>query len=156
MAYIRHWVWLNTAPVPERKQALGKLADIKPLTRLEQKRKDRKDDEYEPETADIEGLDHVIAHFWDCGPAIGGTMGSSSLTHQEIEAWQRNTGIELDAWESRMLRRLSVEYLDWNAKARSVTCPSPLAPPIPTEEERIQIGNSIRDIFRSMMRGSKP
>lgn len=64
---------------------------------------------------------HIAAWLFEIGP----TLGKTPLTHAEIESWQRNTGIELDAWQARTLRRLSCDYLDESYSARQADCPAP-------------------------------
>jgi len=52
-------------------------------------------------------------------------MGESPLPDTEIEAWQRNTGIELQSWEARAVKRLSREYL---SESQAATEPNRLCP----------------------------
>lgn len=72
--------------------------------------------------------------FWPPNPAehitdwlmeIGPTMGDRVVTEQELVAWQSNSGIELDAWESRTIRRLSRAYLAQHYAAEEPDCPQP-------------------------------
>jgi len=48
---------------------------------------------------------------------IGMTLGDQPLTHGEIESYQRNIGIRLNAWEVRTIKRLSETYLSESYKA---------------------------------------
>lgn len=52
-------------------------------------------------------------------------MGAGPLTHQEILAWQVLTGIALQPWESRLLRRLSIEYVAESHRAEKLGCEPP-------------------------------
>jgi hypothetical protein len=67
----------------------------------------------------------IVEYLYDIGP----TMGDRAVSHQEIESWQKNTGIELDSWQARALHRLSVEHLVEALKARRRDCPPPWAAP---------------------------
>ncbi len=74
-------------------------------------------------------------------------MGDKAISHQELEAWQRNSGIELDSWQARTLHRLSIDYLVQSHSAKARDCKPPFeAPELPpvvsvkTEELR----NSLR------------
>lgn len=67
--------------------------------------------------------EYITAYLFEIGP----TMGDTALTHTEIAHWQRNTGIELDAWETRFVKRLSVEYLAESHNATKSAAPSPWA-----------------------------
>lgn len=66
---------------------------------------------FEDENHDIEMPDclahYILEYLFD----IGLTLGDSALNHTEIKSWQQNTGVELQPWESRFLKRLSVIYL---------------------------------------------
>ena len=52
-------------------------------------------------------------------------MGPAPLSHSEMLAWQTNTGIELNAWESRSLRNLSIDYITASREAEDPECPAP-------------------------------
>lgn len=57
---------------------------------------------------------------------------SSSVTYQELEAWQRAAGIELEPWESRFIVGLSREYVIESFRAEKREAKEPLL----TEEGR--------------------
>lgn len=78
----------------------------------------------EPEMPECDA-DYLASYLFEIGPSIAGAMGEGPLTHSEIRAWQNNTGIKLNAWESRMLKRLSHEYLSAAFNAKEPTCPAP-------------------------------
>lgn len=96
----------------------------------------------EPEMPSIDA-EFIVGYLYDIGP----TMGDKAISHQEIESWQRNTGIDLDAWQTRTLHRLSVEYLVMSHNAKARDCQPPFKTPdlqpvvsVKTEETR----NSLR------------
>ena len=68
---------------------------------------------------------HMLDYLFEIGP----TQGERRLSHSEIEAWQRNTGIELDAWQARALTALSLEYLISYRNASAPDAPAPWATP---------------------------
>lgn len=68
---------------------------------------------------------HLLGYLFEIGPTLAAGMGEGPLTHGEIASWQANTGIELQAWEARLLRRLSIDYLNQSHKARARDCPPP-------------------------------
>jgi len=114
-------------------------------------RDDRKEDDYMPEMPEIEGHHQLIGYLWDCGPTAAGGMGEAPLSHQDIWCWQENSGIELDAWEARMLRRLSGEYLAQCQASTSPQCPSPIAPPELSDDERNRVAEKVKGAFQMMM-----
>lgn len=67
----------------------------------------------------------MIGYLYDCGPVLSGGMGEGPLTHSEIESWQRNSGVELEPWETSFLRKLSIEYLSQSQKSDATNCPAP-------------------------------
>lgn len=47
----------------------------------------------------------------EVGPTIPAGMSYGPISHSEIRSWQKNTGITLNAWESRTLKYLSSAYV---------------------------------------------
>lgn len=70
---------------------------------------------------------YLIAYLFEIGPTLAAGMGNGPLTHSEIQAWQNNTGIELQPWEARFVKRLSNEYLNESQRAVARDCPAPWA-----------------------------
>lgn len=61
-------------------------------------------------------------------------MGAVPLSWTTIDAWQRVTGISLDPWEARLIRRLSSDYLAMSREAENETCPSPWRAPVTAQQ----------------------
>jgi hypothetical protein len=112
--------WLNA--VPERPE--NDKSKAPRLSRLESLRKLRKDDKYMPDMPSVEA-EHTLDYLFEIGPVMGGSMGVSPITNEEIQAWQLNTGIELQSWQARLIRRLSLDYLTESQKAEKRDCPAP-------------------------------
>lgn len=115
----RFMAWLHAVPDEEPKPG------SKPpprLTRLEKLRKQHQDERYLPDLPDVDGGEQLLEWFWEVGP----TEGDGPLTHKELLAWQENTGIELESWQARLLRRMSVEYLAENSRASDPKCEPPV------------------------------
>jgi len=68
---------------------------------------------------------HLLDYLFEIGPTQPGGMGAAPLSHAELEAWQRNTGIVLNAWEARTLRSLSLDYIGETQRAAKPDCPTP-------------------------------
>ncbi|MDP3650905.1 MAG: hypothetical protein Q8R67_04395 [Rhodoferax sp.] len=77
-------------------------------------------------------------------------MGNVPLTHSEIAAWQRNTGVDLTAWEAQTLRQLSRDYLGESQSAEAPDCPAPWSPLI-TETTREDVSKKVQNAFRTLM-----
>lgn len=57
------------------------------------------------------GAQYLVNYLFEIGPTMPGAGGPVQITHGEIRAWQENAGIDLQPWEVRLLRRLSLDYL---------------------------------------------
>lgn len=115
--YVRQCAWLSAVP----DKAKSDKSQEPGISRLESIKKSGKPDPEMP-TTDCE---FIVGYLYDIGP----TMGDQAISHQEIESWQRNTGIDLDSWQARTLHRLSVEYLVEAHNAKRRDCPPPWAAP---------------------------
>lgn len=81
----------------------------------------------EPEMPEIEWGGYLVDYLWEVGPTEPAGMGSAKLSPPAIESWQRQTGITLQPWEFRLLRRLSAEYANEQAQASDPKRPPPFA-----------------------------
>lgn len=88
-------------------------------------RVDRKDDEYQPEMPKLGEAGYIVGYLYEIGPVMSAGMGPGPLTHTEMRAWQRNTGIRLQPWEARLLRRLSMDYLAESNRSTTRGCKPP-------------------------------
>lgn len=115
--YVRHSAWLNA--VPERPK--NDQSEAPRRSRLEQSRKD--DDQ--PDMPPIEEAGYLLGYLFEVGPTMAAGGYPGPVTHEELRAWMDLTGIELQPWEVRFLRRLSHEYLAESRKAEKRDCPAP-------------------------------
>lgn len=92
---------------------------------------------------------HLVGYLFEAGPVGYGPMGAVPLQWQDITHWQRNTGIELNAWEARTLRRLSEDYIAASQAAESPTSPAPWLPDDHTSADtRKAVAKHIRSVLR--------
>jgi hypothetical protein len=68
------------------------------------------------------------------------------MSHADLMAWQLNTGVELQAWEARALRRLSTAYVVASQDAQQVDCP-PFFIEQPANDHRQAVSDGVRSIF---------
>ncbi|OFA05192.1 phage tail assembly chaperone [Duganella phyllosphaerae] len=78
-----------------------------------------------PQYPPIDAGAHLIQYLFEVGPGQAGSMGVVPLSHGELRAWQDNMGLDLEPWETQLLRRLSGEYLGQLEKARDSNCKPP-------------------------------
>lgn len=142
--YVRYSAYLNAkVEQPGAHKIAGKVA----LTsRLEKMRAEKKDEDYAPDMPPVDAP-HLIAYLWEIGPIIEGPMGMSPVQETDLQAWQSNTGVELDVWESRLIRRLSREYLVQFQRAEKQDCPAPYLSGISLTERRAAVSAKIDALF---------
>lgn len=68
---------------------------------------------------------HLTKWLMEIGPSVPGGFGEVPITWRDIAAWQDVIGIELEPWEARLLRELSIEYVSQRVDARKPDCPMP-------------------------------
>lgn len=69
--------------------------------------------------------EYLIHYLFEIGPVMPGGMGDAPISHGEISAWINLTGIHLQPWEVRFLRRLSIEYIN---ESQAATAHGALSP----------------------------
>lgn len=147
--YVRFHAWLNATP--ERPKD-DKSTDP-PLSRLQRQRRDQKDDSYLPPFPPVESAAlYLLGYLWEMGPTMAGGMGPAPLTHQELRAWEELAGVELQPWESKALRKLSLDYLGELARAEKDSAASPWGGPegdVP-DEVRANVAKGLQARIRAM------
>jgi hypothetical protein len=118
--YVRQSAWLNTAP----ERAKNDKSDAPRLSRLESMRDSRGED-YQPDMPPVDA-EYLIGYLWEVGPTMASGGYPGPVTHEEIRAWMDLTGIELQPWEVRFLRRLSGDYMGESQRAEKADCPAPV------------------------------
>lgn len=68
---------------------------------------------------------YLASYLFEIGPTSPSSAGEAPVTHSELAAWMGNTGICLNPWEARTLRRLSIDYLNESQKATKRGHPAP-------------------------------
>lgn len=119
--YVKQSAWLNTTP--DKPQTKGKHdnSDEPEPSRREMFRK-QGFDSLEMPSCDAQ---YVINYLFEIGPTAHSGMGESPISQSDIWHWQANTGIELSAWEARILRSLSLHYMSESYKAKTPNYPAP-------------------------------
>jgi len=86
--------------------------------------------------------------LFDIGPS---GPGGDTLGWLDIAAWQEISGVDLEPWEGRLIRRLSGEYGSMKYKAEKADCPAPYTADLPVHEVRSRVD----DQFRAMLAGMR-
>lgn len=114
---MRHSAWLGAVP----EAAPGARADAAKLSRRERIERDGGEIEMPP----FDDGEYLIGYLYELGPTAAAGMGAGPVTFAEMAAWQAARGFELEPWEARLLRRLSVDYLAESHRATERNCPPP-------------------------------
>lgn len=83
---------------------------------------------YMPDLPPLEGGAYLVGYLLDAGPTVAAGMGAGPLTSKDLMPWCEETGIELQPWEARTLRRLSIAYLNESHQAEKLGCEPPWKP----------------------------
>lgn len=107
----------------------------------------RRRDKYggDPEMPECEAL-HIVGYLID----VGVTMGEQPVTFGELESWQRQTGVDLEPWEIRFVKRLSEAYMSESHHARSPDAESPWSDAPYTEQFRSAVANRLKMMIRGV------
>jgi len=100
----------------------------------------RDENDYQPDMPPLDDAEYLRGYLFDAGPIVNTGMGGVSLRSEHLIAWQKETGVRLSAWEARVLRRLSQEYLAETHRAAKRGCKPPwLAPDFKPEKTALQV-----------------
>jgi hypothetical protein len=111
-------------------------------------RRDRKDEEWQPEMPPLEVGHWLVGYLFEIGPTMPAGMGSGLISHQEIAAWQALSGVRLKPWEARALRLLSAEYLRESREAEKRERPAPWNPGEVAPEDLSAVADAMRESMR--------
>lgn len=131
---MRQLAWLNAVPLPPK----GSKADDPKFQRSRISRKDRLRNEGVPIAMPRNPAPSVIKHLMELGLTEAAGMGLAPLSWSTIDAWQRVTGIAVPAWEARLIRQLSTEYLAESRRAESENCPAPWRAAVTQREREVE------------------
>jgi len=118
--YVRQSAWLNAT----RERPKNDKSDKPRISRIEQMRLDRGDNDYQPDMPPVDA-EYLLGILWEVGPVLSSGGYPCAITHEELRAWQANIGVTLQPWEIRFLHRLSALYLSASHAAEKADCPEP-------------------------------
>jgi hypothetical protein len=117
---VRQLAWLHATPKPPEGTKRAKLGTASKLSRIDQMKRDKIVPQMPPNP-----LPHLTGWLLEIGLVEGGGMAAVPISWREIDAWCVRTRLNLSAWEARLLRRLSTEYVAEGRRAESETAPPP-------------------------------
>jgi len=103
---------------------------------------------YMPEMPPLDQAGYLIGYLLEIGPTVAAGMSAGPIGWPHIDAWCNRIGIDLAPWESRLLLRLSREYLTESHRAEKLGCIPPwIAPGFKPEPTAAQL--ALRAIAKS-------
>jgi hypothetical protein len=141
--------WLGTAPKPLSSSKGRRDTDTEPLTRMQRMAVD----DLTPDMPPIR-TPWIIDHLMDLGPSEAGAMGPVPISWASIDHWQRCSGHDLPPWTTRLLRRLSVDFVAETVRAREPDCPPPWT--ATSSFSRDEVSRKVTNAFRALMISKEP
>lgn len=84
----------------------------------------------------------------DAGPIMQNGMGATALTSTEIISYCQGSGTDLTFWEFKLLRRVSVDYLNQLQKSSAQFCSPPFkSAGEKSKEARTELDKRLRAAF---------
>lgn len=81
---------------------------------------------------------HLTDRLIEIGLTEAAGMGAGPISWLTIDAWKRSTGVPIDPWEARLLRRLSIAYHAEGRRAEDETCPPPWRAKVTALEREVE------------------
>lgn len=135
-------------PKPPEQQPQQRGRAAVPPVRLSRLRAMQRDG-IEPDLPEVGPGAYLLGHLFEVGPVSTAGMGVGPITWGELQAWQVQTGIELQPWEARTVHRLS---RDFAAETRRAEDPAAAAPmrPLMTEDRRAAVADKLRQQYAAL------
>jgi hypothetical protein len=93
---------------------------------------------------------HLVTYLMEIGPVEPAGVDNAPVSWPTMESWQRQTGVTLEPWQAKLIRRLSIEYLAEMRRAREPDCPAPWGGMTP--DRRAAVEAKLRAAFGGMAR----
>jgi len=119
--WIRQLAWLHATPKPDARSKRGRTEPDAPRPSRIEKYKARKIEPRMPPNP----APHLTDRLIEIGITEAAGMGAGPISWLTIDAWKRATGVPIEPWEARLLRRLSSAYLAESRRAEAEACPPP-------------------------------
>jgi hypothetical protein len=71
------------------------------------------------------GLPVMVEWLMEMGPTEPAGMGMATISWATIGYWEKATGVELNPWQAKLMRRLSGDWFRQSEEARKMDCPAP-------------------------------
>ncbi|CDO37149.1 hypothetical protein [Novosphingobium sp. KN65.2] len=102
-------------------------------------------------------LPYLTEWLFEIGPTSPGGMSAAAIGWRDMEAWQGLSGVDLEPWEARTLRRLSSDFVAMLHDAKAIDCPPPYATNESNNREAVsrKVGNAFRSMVIAQSKSSR-
>ena len=107
--------------------------------------------DYRREMPPVKGGEYLVSHWQKCGICQSGMSGAIPVTWQELDAYCRLSGSDVDGWEAEQIINMSKAYVAMSRKADDISCSSPYSPELTEEQEqeiKAQTAANAKNILR--------
>ena len=139
--YVKQIAWLD-APLKSKTTKAKEPAER--MTRRKQFAANRMDADFPPLVAG----EYLIGYLSELGFVERTGFGDAQLSCQEVRAWCDGTGVNLNAWEFRVIRELSLAFVCQSSVSEEPDCPAPYID-MPDEEKQQRLAQSIERVFEA-------
>lgn len=95
--------------------------------------------------------DNPAPHLTDWLLEIGPTVADgAAIGWRDLGAWMQITGIELEPWEARLIRRLSQEYASMRYRAEKPDCAAPYTTEMVVKDSRDRVSDQFAAMVGAM------
>jgi hypothetical protein len=152
--YARQLAWFDATPVKagadKPKAVAGATPVEKHLTRAQAIRANGGT----PLMPHVDEAMYLVQYWQDMGVATEGGFAPTALTAQEVESWQRCTGIDLQPWEFSAVRAMSRAYLRQAHESEQPECPPPYGDPV-NQFDRNVVAKKVSNAFKAFIQAGR-
>lgn len=99
---------------------------------------------------------YLIDWLFEIGPSVAVGMGEGPLGWGDLAHWQALSGVALNAWEARTLRRLSGDWLGERHRAEKDDAPAPALRREDVEANRDAVSAKLERAFDALELSRRP
>lgn len=89
-------------------------------------------------------LEYLVLLFYELGKCESGVNGATPISWQELQAWLSLSKYELEPWETKVIRDMSISYCNGVNAGRDVNSDPPFKDIRFTEQRKIAASNKLK------------
>mgnify|MGYP003440186712 CR=1 FL=1 len=92
----------------------------------------------------------IIEWLLEVGPVDAAGVGVGPIKWREIDRWSKLSGTRLNPWQARLLRRLSLDWMQAAQAAEKPDCPAPWTENDQSQDHRALVAKKVGGLFRAL------